>query len=406
MANRDASSSFNGYVYQRLYGIYLFLKEEFEYILEEGYEDIDLIKEDKTRNIYQLKYRPEEKEENLTYKSGLYKVIKSNFTRIDKINKIYYIVYNKTKNIFKLSLYKKFENKNFNSIRNDIVKVIKNQKNYEKNKKINEKNEKNKKNNEKNERNKKINEKNFNVFLDDKSKYVKLFDQINLSTGFEFNILINEIEELINNQYNKFVNISTPEYNKHKKNIIKDFIYNKLTEQMLKYPREQNQDKRKISKNDLKNEIIEMIKCCDNPDNIILNLFKVKENLINNIIEERNKEKTNIKINDIINTLDDFNLITKDLICFLIDLFNSKKDFIEEDEENFIKNKLVNLIIYNCDFDKDKKFDDKYYQSMKNIVSKIYHFTRIKNNNKKYKINTKKSILKEIDKNYKPKQFF
>ena len=386
MANRDASSSFNGYVYQRLYGIYLFLKEEFEYILEEGYEDIDLIKEDKTRNIYQLKYRPEEKEENLTYKSGLYKVIKSNFTRIDKINKIYYIVYNKTKNIFKLSLYKKFENKNFNSIRNDIVKVIKNQKNYEKNKKINEKN--------------------FNVFLDDKSKYVKLFDQINLSTGFEFNILINEIEELINNQYNKFVNISTPEYNKHKKNIIKDFIYNKLTEQMLKYPREQNQDKRKISKNDLKNEIIEMIKCCDNPDNIILNLFKVKENLINNIIEERNKEKTNIKINDIINTLDDFNLITKDLICFLIDLFNSKKDFIEEDEENFIKNKLVNLIIYNCDFDKDKKFDDKYYQSMKNIVSKIYHFTRIKNNNKKYKINTKKSILKEIDKNYKPKQFF
>ena len=43
--NRDAHETMNGFFYQRYCCIYyILINQNFEYILEEGYEDIDLIK--------------------------------------------------------------------------------------------------------------------------------------------------------------------------------------------------------------------------------------------------------------------------------------------------------------------------------------------------------------------------
>lgn len=91
---RDATNSSNGYYYQRLYGVYIFLKESFVNIIEEGqidgknYEDIT-IKNSKNEIItYQIKLH--KNKETFTRSSDIFKTL-ANFNNISALN-IYYIV--------------------------------------------------------------------------------------------------------------------------------------------------------------------------------------------------------------------------------------------------------------------------------------------------------------------------
>ena len=92
--NRSAQHSYNGYCYQRLMCVYFILeKEDYEYVIEEGYEDIDFIKNNNHREIMQIKYHNQNGiSESLLKSSGLYKVIIANYERND-VDKIIYYAY-------------------------------------------------------------------------------------------------------------------------------------------------------------------------------------------------------------------------------------------------------------------------------------------------------------------------
>ena len=101
--NRDAHESMNGFFYQRYCCIYYILtNQNFEYILEEEYEDIDLIKINNNREIIQVKYYGNSNE-SLTYDSGLFKVINANYNK-QNIDKIIYFAYNKMNDIYNKNL--------------------------------------------------------------------------------------------------------------------------------------------------------------------------------------------------------------------------------------------------------------------------------------------------------------
>lgn len=69
-------------MYQRYYTILTFLdninNDKYEYMMEEGYEDIDIIENTGIRTLIQIKYLEKAtSEESLTNYSGLMKVITS-----------------------------------------------------------------------------------------------------------------------------------------------------------------------------------------------------------------------------------------------------------------------------------------------------------------------------------------
>ena len=112
---RDAHESMNGFFYQRYCCIYYILtNQNLEYILEEGYEDIDLIKIDNNREIIQVKYYGNSNE-TLIYDSGLFKVIKANYNK-QNIDKIIYFAYNKNNDIYNKNLSDIFTNKKYFNI--------------------------------------------------------------------------------------------------------------------------------------------------------------------------------------------------------------------------------------------------------------------------------------------------
>ncbi|ULY68631.1 hypothetical protein [Chlorella virus XW01] len=151
--NRDASDSMNGYFYQRYICIYYILyNNEFEYILEEGNEDIDLIKINNQKKVIQVKYCSNSNE-SLIYDSGLYKVIKSNFKN-NEIDEIDYYAYNNNNEIYQKDLYNVFKNKSYDKIGKYFLLITYKKINDDKNKKIND--DKNKKIND--DKNKKIND--------------------------------------------------------------------------------------------------------------------------------------------------------------------------------------------------------------------------------------------------------
>ena len=122
---REAPESMNGFFYQRYCCVNQILTKNnysYEYVVEEGYEDIDFINIQKNREIIQIKYYGDENE-TLKYNSGLYKVILSNYNKQNIDNVIYY-AYNKNKNIFKESLNNVFINKQFYNIGKYIILLI------------------------------------------------------------------------------------------------------------------------------------------------------------------------------------------------------------------------------------------------------------------------------------------
>lgn len=118
--NRVATYAMNGYMYQRYYTILWFLQEgnNYEYILEEGNEDIDMIKSDNTKTLIQIKYLETSKSgDTISKDSGLMKVIKSsnNVNDIKLINNIKYITYSNCK-IYNANVKKAFEDKKYANI--------------------------------------------------------------------------------------------------------------------------------------------------------------------------------------------------------------------------------------------------------------------------------------------------
>lgn len=109
---RNASDTFNGFIYQRHVCIYLFLtNNDVEFILEEGQEDIDLITKTKIINSVQVKYYKYGANETFQKNEGLYKVVKANY---DKTNfeKITYLLFNQ-KDFFSKHLINAFDNKKY-----------------------------------------------------------------------------------------------------------------------------------------------------------------------------------------------------------------------------------------------------------------------------------------------------
>ena len=92
----------NGYIYQRFYAEYIILTEyeQYDKIVEEANEDIDCILKNKQKNVYQIKYHNEFDNMSFTRTSELMKVLKDEWNKND-INKIYYCVYNKGKELSK-----------------------------------------------------------------------------------------------------------------------------------------------------------------------------------------------------------------------------------------------------------------------------------------------------------------
>jgi hypothetical protein len=121
--NREAPESINGFFYQRYCCIYYILcNNNYEYVLEEGYEDIDFININNQRKIIQVKYYGDSKE-SLTINSGLYKVIISNFEKND-IDEIIYYAYNKSDTIYNEKLITVFNDKYFFNIGKYILLII------------------------------------------------------------------------------------------------------------------------------------------------------------------------------------------------------------------------------------------------------------------------------------------
>jgi hypothetical protein len=113
--DRDASDTFNAFIYQRHVCIYLFLtNNDVEFILEEGQEDIDLITETKIINSVQVKYYKYGVNETFQKNEGLYKVVKANYNKTN-FEKITYLLFNQ-KDFFSKYLTSAFKNKQYSEL--------------------------------------------------------------------------------------------------------------------------------------------------------------------------------------------------------------------------------------------------------------------------------------------------
>lgn len=320
---RDATSSLNGYSYQILITIDNLLKTynnntfAYESIKCEGIEDIDIILNNKEKDIHliQVKYHDCETElESLTKDSGLYKVINNlcneNTKKIEKIKKIKYYCYNK----------------NNSKIYNENLKLMLN----------------NKKDN--------INIKKFNLlflccFIRSKLKIVK-----NKLKNSNISDIIKYDEKKINEKYDDINNILYNEKKCKEKQIIK---YQKNIDEIKKH--------KKITE-ELKNNI----------DNITTNIKKENKLLkdFNINIETYNKYKNFLKDNNIHekiyleigesqekikkNILNNINKITK---------INNKN----EDYSTLVFNHILHYI-YNNFFIGNNKIT---YKDIKNEITKL-----------------------------------
>jgi hypothetical protein len=241
-SKRVADSSLNGYVYQRLYGIDVLLDGgDFEYLLEEGKEDIDLIRVNGHRKIIQVKYYAKSGDkETLSYstdeKSGLYKVIESNIKH-ENIDEIIMCVYNGTHTQY-TEILSYFVLKEYGFIAKLFLLLT-----Y----KVNSKNESI--NVRVNTNKKKINElykDHYDLFknhinsdlLDlftNESKYTSYLSKFQLNRAPSYEDLLESINKKIRNKYLDFIEIKvnygfeqTDAYKVIKCSYIRNFIHNKL----------------------------------------------------------------------------------------------------------------------------------------------------------------------------------
>lgn len=380
---RDASTSMNGYMYQRYYAVLMFLVEGSDLtlsILEEGNEDVDIIQFNGSKKIIQVKYHEKKESESLDKKSGLMKVIANNknIEENDKIESIRYISYNAD---YKTSLKKAFPEKKKNDYHNIGKYIV-----FIKTKEYITKHIEKKTNGTK--QFKQLNGTCTVTYINDTDKLDELiksnktqikkynpypsfhdhkncicndyFKKISLENGLSYDNLIKDIENKIMIQYAEYVNSTETEkeYTQMKITILRNKIFDILANNMFNRAKN-NPDPLKFTM--IKNHIDEMIAVQLDPKNLIEEYFKsLKKQLMDNNICTNEK---NMIINNVQkNVKDEYKLVE-----FYLNILNGKNEKCDGIDRQKIINKIFLILI--------KKFDDrrtleqqkKYF----NVVSKF-----------------------------------
>ena len=383
--NREAPESLNGFFYQRYCSIYYILNDDnYEYILEEGYEDIDLIKINKQRNIIQVKYYGNSNE-SLTINSGLYKVIVANFNKND-VDTIQYYAYNTTENIYHDDLFKIFENKKYYNIGKFVLLLVysnillnekkqkinsnKNDELYEKHKinfnitnidNINELYEihKQKIKNKLYKTYKKKNNKDIYDFFNNENNCNNYFVKFQLLKGFSYKKLNEKIDAKISEKFNNFIVANNNENKNLKILLIKNTILNFLTDEMFNNIKSEY---RQIKSEVIFQKINENIKIYTNTDNLYYELLKQTEKIIINSINNKNNK---LNINEYIDYIKQFEIDPLENVSFCICLLNNYYNELNNNEINNIKKYLVSFIHNKIKIDDIDKYYKLYiYNSM------------------------------------------
>jgi len=408
--NREAPESLNGFFYQRYCCIYYILNDNnFNYVLEEGYEDIDLIEINNQRKIIQVKYY-NDYTESLTFGSGLYKVIIANYNKND-IDEITYFAFNNSENIYQKDLVNVFTSKKYYNIGKFILLLI-----YT-NILLNNTNLKGK---EKKEFNKKIKkELDFDItdinnisdiyeknkqkikntlndkykqaydFFSDETNCNNYFSKFKLLKGYSYTELNNEIDKKIINKFNTFINTNNDENKELRITLVKNTILNLLTDKMFANIKS---DDRKIKSDDIINKITEKIKTYTNPDNLYYELLKQTEQIIINSINKPHIERLNI--NGYINQIKQIKVESIDNISFYICLLNNYYNELKESDIDYIKIYLINFILSKYKISNDTN---------NTLIKYLKMVLKRKNNN--YKIPHEK-LIKLIDDKHIINKFF
>lgn len=417
--NREAPEIINGFFYQRYCCIYYVLcNDNYEYVLEEGYEDIDFININNQREIIQVKYYGNFTE-SLTINSGLYKVIISNFEK-NNIDKIIYYAYNKTDTIYHKKLISVFNDKYFFNIGKYLLLII--YKNLDKKITVDitnidsinnlyEKYEEDIKNTlinnyklTKEEEILKINllnknkliekEKNYNYFLNifnffsNENNCNSYFSKFNLQKGQTYDELNKNINIKITEKFTEFINTNIDENKNLRITLVKNTILNILTDKMFKNIKSID---RKIKQEDIFIIINEKIKTYTNPNNLYFELLKQTEQIISDYLNKNHNERLNI--NEYINQIKNIKINSLDNISFYICLLNNYYNKLKEDDINYIKKYMISFIL-------------KYKFNNNNIFLLIKYLNMIViRTHKSYKIPHEK-LIKLIDDKHKINYFF
>jgi hypothetical protein len=387
---RDASDSFNGFIYQRHVCIYLFLTHnDVEFILEEGQEDIDLItkehisNKETITNSVQVKYHKYGTDETFQKNGGLYKVVFANYNKVN-FEKITYMLFNQhncfsphLKNAFDQEKYcklgKYFIIQYFNAYNENAIDI-----------RITDINIVNK---IYNDNISKICAYKDDKFMDIKSvfeerrKCIIFFSKIALEKGSSFSELNDKINNQIKINYAEFMNkTDNNSQNNIKVPLIFNCIYNILNEFIFE---NKNSNNRKIKVSLMKNKIDDLINQFENESDLLTELLKKQEQYLKNALESID--------NDTANRLLKHHLCSNDLLnpdiailAFYIDLLNKQYDKLDDNSIEQIKM----YIMKSCFWLKNK--DDFEYN--KNLIAKINHIMHYNGNKSRYKTPKQKLI--------------
>lgn len=348
---RVAADSMNGFMYQRYYSIYTFLcyQNECEFFLEEGNEDIDRIKNDKTKIITQVKYhRNKTQRESITNNSGIMKVIlaEDNIKDVDTITKIEYISYSPSNEHYTEGVKKAFDDKKYCNIGKYVLLVATKQKN--KNRIKNKDAYCDEECGESEENDEEVEEHDFNVkhkardtinkidvklitddaklnqiynewlskaiehsqyaYFSDEDFCEKYFSKFDLKDGVNRNVLANDIDEKIADIYQEFINDSDCNFKHIKICLIFNTIFSMFDYKSFnnagKNPKEKkarsikssviNEEIQKLIKNftnekSLENELINSYKGLFRDENISNECKTVYLRTLSNIIDDKNQ---------------------------------------------------------------------------------------------------------------------
>jgi len=396
--DRDASNTFNGFIYQRHVCIYLFLtNNDVEFILEEGQEDIDLIIGTQIINSVQVKYYKYGANETFQKNEGLYKVVEANY---DKTNfeKITYLLYNQ-KDFYSEHLKIAFDKKQYGELGKYFIIQYFNEKNIKNAIKVKINNidsitkiyndNKSKINNFTNNDFNKI-----KVFFEMESNCNAFFSKITLEKGYSFDELNNKINNQIKINYKNFIEKTNNEsQNKIKIPLIFNCIYNILNDFIFEHKNSKN---RKIHVAFIKDKINNLIKLFENETNLLSELLKQKEISLKNTFKSTENNITNVLL---VNNLHELNSLNYniEILIFHIDLLNKKYEKINDNTIELIKNFIVNICF------KLKNKDTFEYN--KKFIGKINHIVYYKGKKSKFKLPRNK-LIQLFDNNLIIKKYF
>jgi hypothetical protein len=396
--NRDATASNMGTFYHRHYTMNIFLdnmnNSNVEYILEEGFEDIDLINFKDKREVYQIKHHMSNKKESLSCNSGLFKVINDEWRpeRNNNIDLIKMIIHGEYPDSLKeLFVNKKYEHlaKLFLIRKSESMKKKPADPDQQPNEKIKINSEEGKIlqyfDSHQEEIKQAIGSIEMYDFFTDSSKYEPFFEKIKLENGPEFRDLISQIKNKIRDTFKDFlINEQSAEYTELKVELVLDKIGNVFMQRMIE---SKNEKERKIRVDGIINEIKKMESTFKNKDDILKEYLRDYENkILGNLTDSDQQQLAEIHLDSIMTA----NLNNKDryeLIKHLIGIINNK--FLEDNKKKFdLRTKLSRYI------------DDTYkniHLSDEEFKDKMHHLNHILNDKNIFHISSICEYLKKLD---------